>query len=299
MISIIRQHRTIYHAAKIVLILGLVLLSVQGHGYGLSYWDAIFEIGFNPKTQTIDVTNACIQIERLAGFRKAIRELPVFDEQLNNQIQQIESQISSFDAGNLYDQLPYSENNGKWRGIGIRGGLDAESYRLGIVDPEVENWVKTASTELPKPWRPQEQFGDFGLKAFVRPVKKDIEDMTRQFFQTLAFGNNGDGVFMHFGSIPATLSNYTLSFGTDAEVLSNGTIRFAHNLQRQMIREEKELVDEIKRFEQQLWEAFYLDFSRIKSLGYCDKSATNSRNGSWRKAPRRSRSDPLLVAADF
>jgi hypothetical protein len=191
MISIIRQHRTIYHAAKFFLILDFVLLSVQGHGYDLSYWDVIFEIGYNPKTQSINATNACRQIERLAGFRKAIRELPVFDEQLSHQIQQVESQISSFDAGNLYDTLPYSETNGKWRGIGIRGGLDAEFYRLGIVDPEVENWVKTASTELPKSWRPQKQFGDFGL------------------------------------------------------------------------------VDEIKRFEQQLWEAFYLDFSKIKSLGLC------------------------------
>ena len=55
----------------------------------------------------------------------------------------------------------------------------------------------------------------------------------------------------------------------DTKNRSIGTMKFAHNLQRQMIRGEKELVDDIKRFEQQLWKAFYLDYSRIKSLGFC------------------------------
>ena len=142
--SLIRRYRAIYITAIIIF-----LLSFQRFGYALSYWDAIFEIGFNPKTQSVDDTNACSQIERLVGFRNAIRELPVFDEKLNNQIQQVESQISSLDAGNLYDQLPYSESNGKWRGIGIRGGLDDDYYRLGIVDPEIKNWVSRSSKEMP------------------------------------------------------------------------------------------------------------------------------------------------------
>ena len=515
----IKRYRVIYFTATIIF-----LLSIQRFGYALSYWDAIFEIGFNPETQLVDTTNACSQIERLVGFRNAIHELPVFDEKLNNKIQQVESQILSLDAGNLYYQLPYSENKGMWRGIGIRGGLDDDYYRLGIVDPEIENWVNPASNELPEPWGPKERFGDFGLRAFIRPVMKDtyrlaaeghtyiddlnpanlirvveqlvrvmslfsengddppseffkgsnldapnrrvihgfsgdfphffemfdqyfaienvvsdksngsdgpkpfdmairikvdafkkdyphigklmarlrgmlnfqatvfdtqnrsigsmtfdgnqhlfslrfrtradrflvldenpntanengigltdlghrhfyliysfrlniagmklniedlkvnlnyffddyganvkaevrqppkeitaeglvmgflpiwlidffipsnIEDMTRQFFQTLATGNNGDGVAMYFGSIPAKSSKKALRFLTDAEVLSNGTMKFAHNLQRKMVREENELVEDIKLFEQQLWKAFYRDFLREKSLGFC------------------------------
>ena len=100
-------------------------------------------------------------------------------------------------------------------------------------------------------------------------IPSNIEDMTRQFFQTLATGNNGDGVAMYFGSIPAKSSKKALRFLTDAEVLSNGTMKFAHNLQRKMVREENELVEDIKLFEQQLWKAFYLDFLREKSLGFC------------------------------
>jgi hypothetical protein len=108
-----------------------MLLSVQKVGYALSYWDAIFEIGFNPETQEVDSTTACKQIERLAGFRNTVHELPVLDVTLHNKIREVESQISSLDAGNLYTQLPYSESNGMWRGIGIRGGLDENDERRG------------------------------------------------------------------------------------------------------------------------------------------------------------------------
>ena len=45
--SIIRRHRTVYNAAKILSLLCLVLLNSQKVGFALSYLDAIFEIGFN------------------------------------------------------------------------------------------------------------------------------------------------------------------------------------------------------------------------------------------------------------
>ncbi|MCP4460022.1 MAG: hypothetical protein GY816_18665, partial [Cytophagales bacterium] len=76
-------------------------------------------------------------------------------------------------AGNLYNQLPYSDSNGVWRSIGIRGGLDDDHYQLGIVDPAIENWVNSSSKGIPELWEPQKQFGDFGLRAFIRPVTKD------------------------------------------------------------------------------------------------------------------------------
>ncbi len=135
--SLIRQHPTVYNAVKIIALLCLVLLNSPKVGFALSYWDAIFEIGFNPDTPRIDSQAACRQIERLIKFRNAIHERPVFDEKLDTEIREVESRISSLDAGNLYNQLPYSDNIGVWRGIGIRGGLDDDHYQLSIIDPEI------------------------------------------------------------------------------------------------------------------------------------------------------------------
>ena len=53
-------------------------------------------------------------------------------------------------------------------------------YRLAIVDSEVENWLKTASNKLPKPWKLQERFRDFGLRAFIRPVTKDTFNLATE-----------------------------------------------------------------------------------------------------------------------
>ena len=98
---------------------------------------------------------------------------PVFDEKLNTEIQEVESRISSLDAGNLYNQLPYSDNIGVWRGIGIRGGFDDDHYQLSIIDPDIENWVNSYSRGIPERWGPHKNFGDFGLRAFIRPASNN------------------------------------------------------------------------------------------------------------------------------
>jgi hypothetical protein len=51
--------------------------------------------------------------------------------------------------------------------------------------------------------------------------------------------------------------------------MSNGTIKFGFNLQRQMVRNKDKLSEDIRGFAQQLWKAFYLDFLRIKLPKYC------------------------------
>lgn len=142
MMSMIRS-RKICHTAIIVLLLNFVLLSSHKPGYALSYWDAVFELGFNPVTQDIDFTTACKQLARLVDYRNAVRELPVVDEKLNHKIRETESRISSLDAGNLYNQLPYTDSRKVWRGIGVRGALGDNHYRLGIVDPAIETWLQS------------------------------------------------------------------------------------------------------------------------------------------------------------
>jgi len=170
---LIRQYRTFCDAAKIFACLCLVLLNFPGAGFALSYWDAIFELGFNPDEDRIDSHVACLQIERLIKIRNTLHAQPVFDLPLNTEIRQIESQISSLDAGNLYTQLPYADNIGVWRGIGIQGELSDDHYRLSIIDPAIENWVNSSPGDLPAVWGSYQSFGDFGLRAFVRPADTD------------------------------------------------------------------------------------------------------------------------------
>jgi hypothetical protein len=100
-------------------------------------------------------------------------------------------------------------------------------------------------------------------------IPSNIEDMTQAFFQTLASGNDGDGFFIMYGSIAQESLAGNLWLLTDGEVMSNGTIKFGFNLQRQMVRNKDKLLEDIRVFAQQLWKAFYLDFLRIKLLKYC------------------------------
>ena len=168
-----RRHQTVYNAGKIIALLCLVLCNSQKIGFALNYWDALFEIGFNPETHRIDSKTACLQIERLIKFRNAVHERPVLNEKLITEIRTVESRISSLDAGNLYNQLPYTDNIGVWRGVGIRGELDHDHYQLSIIDPDIVNWVNSSSRDTPERWGPQKTFGDFGIRAFIRPTSKN------------------------------------------------------------------------------------------------------------------------------
>lgn len=168
--SLINSHRIATNTVKIAALLCLVMLHSPKVGLALSYWDALFEIGYNADEGRIDTKAACQQIERLIKFRNAVHTRPVFDERLNAEIRQIKSQISLMDAGNLYDHLPYSDSILGWHGIGIRGGLDDDQYQLSIIDPEVDNWLNSSLRNIPEYWGLQKEYGDFGLRVFIRPA---------------------------------------------------------------------------------------------------------------------------------
>lgn len=102
---------------------------------------------------------------------------------------------------------------------------------------------------------------------FFRP--SNIDGMTQSFFHSLVSGNDSDGLSIRYGNIPKeSLSGY-LWLGTDAEVMSNGLMKFAFNMQRKIIRDEDKLLEDIRLFSQLLWNAFYLDYLRIKALNVC------------------------------
>jgi hypothetical protein len=53
------------------------------------------------------------------------------------------------------------------------------------------------------------------------------------------------------------------------EVLANGTIKLAYNLQRQFAAEQKKLIAELKAFKEQLWTAFYRDYQEVEQKRGC------------------------------
>ena len=138
-----------------------------------SYWDAIFELGYEPMEQKADHALACRRIEGIHRFRELISDHLIADQDLLIKMRDLESRITWLDVANIYDFLPYSDADGLWRAIGVRGRSDFNAYRLNVVDPNIEKWLKRSTDDYPGIAGNQDQFGDVGLGIFIRPVRKD------------------------------------------------------------------------------------------------------------------------------
>jgi hypothetical protein len=138
-----------------------------------SYWDAIFELGYEPITQKADPALACRRIEGIHRFRELIFDHLTADQDLLINLKNLDSRITSLDVANVYDFLPYSDSDNLWRAIGVRGQSDLNAYRLKMVDPDIENWLNFSTENYPGIAGCQEHFGDLGLGIFIRPLRKD------------------------------------------------------------------------------------------------------------------------------
>jgi hypothetical protein len=85
----------------------------------------------------------------------------------------LDSRITSLDVANAYDLLPYSDADGVWRAIGVRGQSDFNAYRLNVVDPNIEEWLNSSTDDFKGIAGSQDRFGDIGLGIFIKPVRKD------------------------------------------------------------------------------------------------------------------------------
>ena len=138
-----------------------------------SYWDAIFELGYEPMAQKADHALACRRIEGIHRFRELISDHLIADQDLLIKMRDLESRITSLDVANIYDFLPYSDADGLWRAIGVRGRSDFNAYRLNVVDPNIEKWLNPSTGDYPGIAGSQDHFGDIGLGIFIRPFRKD------------------------------------------------------------------------------------------------------------------------------
>ncbi len=139
-----------------------------------SYWDAIFELGYEPIRQRVNYAHACQRIEGIRRFRELISHNLTADQDLLIKIRDLDSRITSLDVANVYDFLPYSDADGLWRAIGVRGQSDFNAYRLNMVDPNIQEWLNYSTNDYTVIAGIQNHFGDIGLGIFIRPVRKDI-----------------------------------------------------------------------------------------------------------------------------
>ena len=138
-----------------------------------NYWDAIFELGYEPKTQKVNHALACRRIEGIHRFRELISDHLTADQDLLIKLRNLDSRITSLDVANVYDFLPYSDSDDLWRAIGVRGQSDLKAYRLKMVDPDIEEWLNSSIDEYTGIAGDQDHFGDMGLGIFIRPLRKD------------------------------------------------------------------------------------------------------------------------------
>ena len=148
-------------------------LLIIGDLYALSYWDAIFQLGYEPTTQRVNQGLACQRIERIYRFRQLISRHLAADHNLLNKLRDLDARVTSLDVSNVYDLLPYSDADGVWRAIGVRGQSDSDVYRLNEFDPHVTEWLNASQNADTGIAGTQNHFGDFGVGIFIRPVPQD------------------------------------------------------------------------------------------------------------------------------
>jgi hypothetical protein len=139
-----------------------------------SYWDAIFELGYEPIPQKINHALACRRIEDIHRLRELISGNLTASRDLLIKLRDLESRLTSLDVANVYDFLPYSDSDGLWRTIGVRGQSDLNAYRLNVVDPNIEEWLDSSTADYTAITGIQDHFGDVGIGIFIRPARKDI-----------------------------------------------------------------------------------------------------------------------------
>jgi hypothetical protein len=142
-----------------------------------SYWDAIFQLGYDPLKQQVNNKLACQRINSLNEVRLRVSEHLDIDPEIRSRIQDLHSRLTSLDAANLYDILPHRDSAGVWRGVGVRGSSESQSYHLRMYDPDTDGWLTSAGRYVFRFSSPGAHLGDLDLRSFIRPEQKDTYRM--------------------------------------------------------------------------------------------------------------------------
>jgi len=140
---------------------------------GPTYWDSVFELGYDPDSGRASDGLACQRIEMVYDFSRLVSNHVQADQALAATYRDLRSMLSSLDAGNLYELLPYTDTDGQWRSIGISGRSQAYSYRLSEYDPGPAKQLTVRFNADGGLSDGLQRFGDLDFKTFIRPVAQD------------------------------------------------------------------------------------------------------------------------------
>lgn len=161
---------------RLCLLAGIVLSAVSpaigANDSGRSYWDAIFELGYDPATEQTSDVRACRRIETAYEFTRLVSGHTEADRELSEAYREMRERLSSLDAGNLYTMLPYKATGSAWRAIGINGRSQKGLYRLSAYDPGIDQDIIPPVNGGNGSFSDLKHFGDFNFRTFLTPVAK-------------------------------------------------------------------------------------------------------------------------------
>ena len=157
----------------ILLLLIMVSPALGDNVPGPTYWDAVFELGYNPGDGRSRDDLACRRIEMVYDFSRLVSNHMEADQALAATYGDLRSMLSSLDAGNLYDLLPYTDTEGRGRAIGISGRSQGNTYHLSEYDPGGGNQLTLGVNAGGGSSDGLQRFGDMDFRTSIRPASQD------------------------------------------------------------------------------------------------------------------------------
>jgi hypothetical protein len=158
--------------AVLFLIAGLLLIPV-GSTPAQTYWDAIFEIGFDSMNQRVNPVLARDRLDRIFRLNSLVTDHLIINEKLGSKVQNMQSRTTSMDAKDLYDDMPHAVAGSQWQSLGIRGTSNPDSYQLDLTKPEITKRVSSSTRVQTGTSDHQHRFGDMDIRTSIRPTEKN------------------------------------------------------------------------------------------------------------------------------
>jgi len=138
-----------------------------------SYWDAIFQLGYDPVTQQVSDNLALRRIDRIYRLSARVFDHLEIEPDLGFKMRDLHSRITALDAANFYDILPLASGDGLWRAIGIRGRSQNDIYQLSMINPDLDGWLNSGGVTDTRLTSGNDRLGNLRLRAFVKPNPND------------------------------------------------------------------------------------------------------------------------------
>jgi hypothetical protein len=165
--------KTIRFNIAVLFFLAVLLFIPVGNAPAQTYWDAIFEIGYDSMNQRVNPVLACDRLDKIFQLNTLVTDHLIIDERLRSKIQDMQSRSTSMDARDLYDDLPYAVAGSQWQALGARGTSNPDSYQLYLAKPEIKTGLSSSTRVQTGISDHQHRFGDMNRQTLIRPTQKN------------------------------------------------------------------------------------------------------------------------------